>query len=268
MQQQKLRALRQLHPLSADDFAKYFLIFVGVSHEYEAISQILSQHLTKLSTGCFMLDIGAGLGSPLKELTRVARDKIVLYHGMEQNTMLAKELTKTIDELLPSCPFVQIQQAKWPHAVDEEKRHQTYYNLILMSHCLYEVPNRLHHILTAMLLLTKDKQDPEEPPKTLFVFHRQNDIGSLIPKLKACIASDKRWTMTVTENLPGYLDLSNLNEEKDDQKINMLMSINYGLNVAMLNEQDKKGLLSDFQSQMTPSEHFPCLNVCIQLTFQ
>lgn len=310
-QKPDIKQLRLQYPLVPSRFAACFRQWLAVSDEYKHAAAYLDDILSKRKNPnqlLNVLDLGAGCGTLLRHLSLSTRSCITSYTGWEHNPDLAAELEKNLVELLPACKDASVKQQTWaPEAAMlasaamptstmptsamptsarptsampttsamPESEQKTAETLVLFSHSLYDMPNRMKHVQAGMHLIS------EERGGCVIILHRKNDIGTLPDLLTKQVAAwnhlaisshgGLRWSLHQTD-LAGSLDVSAFTQQTDAAADNLL-SLNLGLDVSSLSQAEKDILWQQFKSQWiqihidTTHHHwlFPCAAICLEL---
>lgn len=249
-----LHKLRAKHPLSAARFANCFSQFLQVSDEYK----YMAEHMARLlGNGKLLkvLDIGAGVGTLWKNLQIDVRQRVGTYVGLEMNPEIAAQLKVNIKELLPACENPVVKEIRW----NPDNTTLEDWDVVLMCHSLYDMPNRLLHVQAAMHLVSVERGG------ILVIFHRKNDIGKLAERLGRDLEklneekNDEKWSLQ-TFNVEGGLRL------RQDVRNDDVLSINYGLDMDTVEHTEKEQLRQYFDSQcMGGSDYYPSPAVCLCL---
>merc|ERR1719378_246285 len=149
-------------PLTGDEYANIFATFQHATGEYEQMFNIISPFIEQLNgSHITLMSIGAGDGYFEDYLVQNKGLMLKYFHAVEPDAFRREELAKTVSKWNTKC-FVD------DRGFDEAFETEGKFDLILMSHVLYCVPDPLKVVQKAISYLS--------PGGSLIVFN-QTEVG-------------------------------------------------------------------------------------------
>jgi len=212
--------------LNEEQYAKCFKVFVSRSHEYDNMKSNLIDYLIGMKKqNIKMLSIGAGTGFFDQDVIGILSENhiSVEYHAIEPNPAHLVELHKRFpDSNIMGCYYTL------------DTKIDNKFDVILMSHCLYPIPQSIEIVGSTINYLTESK-DGFDGGKVI-VFHQGS--GSMVDYVKkfneflnpdrSVYANHTISSDDISQNLSlgskkishrilyGYIDMKGIWENDDD----------------------------------------------------